>query len=224
MDKLVVFFKLIELAPRFLPRVKPPRIDYSSLHDAIPRPEWPAPPASISVTPRAEPVKAKTALLGEVSQRTSCIPCTRSHLATVSGALGESLRFAREGGIGHPEVQRRLSLAEEEVNILERVDLSPEALESAPPKERELAEEFLPLIREVRQGIGDVASVQDLVNMAARSQALNRNFRIRHLEMKGVDLNPVRELAKKVQSGEMTMEEARAEAEGILPGEENGNE
>jgi hypothetical protein len=39
------------------------------------------------------------------------------------------------------------------------------------------------------------------------------------MESKGVSLNPILELAKKVQAGEMSLEEARAKVKEYLPAE-----
>lgn len=156
----------------------------------------------------------------EESVATSCIPCSRSHLSTVSGALNESLRFARGEGIASPEVQRRLMMAEDEINMLERIDMSAESIQRSPEEEQELAREFLPRIRELRQSIGQIASVEQLEKTAADASILGQEFRLRNLQMKGVDLNPVMALAKRVQAGEIDMETARAQLKEMLPEEE----
>ena len=52
---------------------------------------------------------------------TGCLDCSRSHLSAVSGSLAEALRFARKDGVEHPEVQRRISLAEDELTMMERI-------------------------------------------------------------------------------------------------------
>ncbi len=102
---------------------------------------------------------------------TACLSCSRSHLSTVSGALGESLRFAREGGIADPEVQRRLMLAEDEINVMERIDLSADALAKATPEGRQVAREYLPKIQAVRQRLGAITSVKELEQTAAEEGA-----------------------------------------------------
>jgi len=227
MDGLTFILQAIQIIPRLLPQKKPPVIDYSSLIQAIPRAEivqLPPAPAPTLVAIPSVPVAPATPT-GETEdaerQQTGCIPCSRSHLSTVSGALGESLRFAREeGNIGHPEVQRRLMLAEDEINIMERIDLAPDALAASPPDQQQLAQEYLPKIRALRQDIGTVTSLEKLEKVAANASVLGQEFRLRHLQLQGVDLNPVMELAKKVQAGEIDMEEAKAQLRELLPDEE----
>lgn len=222
MDAATIIFKAIEILPRFLPRPKPPVIDQTPLYEAIPKVTIPMSEAiEIEST---ETIRSKTeavpAPATEQGVATSCISCSRSHLSTVSGALGESLRFAREGGVEHPEVQRRIMLSEDEINIMERIDLAPDALANSPEEERTLAEEYLPRIRKLRQDLGQISSVEKLEHVATDASLLSQEFRLRHLQLQGVDLNPVMELAKQVQRGEIGIEEAKAKLKEILPEEE----
>lgn len=233
MDKISIIFRAIELLPRFLPKPKPPKIDYAPLFEAIPKHEAPKlsateikvetePPEADQYRVEEPPVIEKPTgeLPGQGDVSTACIACSRSHLSTISGALGESLRFAREEGIQNPEVQRRIMLSEDEINIMERIDLAPDALAASPPEERELAKEYLPRIRELRQNLGQITSVEKLEEVAAEASILGQEFRLRHLQLQGVDLSPVMELAKKVQTGEISMEEAKTQLKEILPEEE----
>ena len=214
MDKVAILFRAVELATRFLPKPKPPTIDYTPLREAIPKLSKAEPPPS---TIEEGPPRAET----KQDVSTACISCGRSHLSTVSGALGEATRFAREEqGIKHPEVQKRIMMSEDEINILERIDLSPEALMKAPPEERQLAEEYLPRIRKLRQDLGQITSLEDLEKTAAEASILGQEFRLRALQLKGVDLNPVMALAKDVQEGRLTMEAAKEKLKEILPEEE----
>lgn len=228
-NKIALVFKAIELIPRFLPKPTPPHIDYSELYASIPKvqvPDWSPPSIRLPQPPRAlaAPVQtvvepaSRPAIKEEVS--TACLSCSRSHLSTVSGALGEAIRFAREEGIEHPEVQRRLNLAEDEINIMERIDLSPDALSRAEPREKQVAEEYLPKIRRLRQQIGEVTSFPKLEEVAADASLLGQEFRLRHLQLRGVDLNPVIELAKMVKAGEISMDEAKARLKAMIPEED----
>ncbi len=214
-------------------RTPPPKIEFGPLYDALPKADYRA-VLSTSIDVEADttscPPAGSTAVANipvttitpreESIQQTGCISCSRSHLSTVSGSLAESLRFAREGGIEHPEVQRRLMLAEDEINIMERVDLAPDALAKSPPMERRLAEEYLPKIRALRQNIGAVMSPEALGKIAAEASVLSQEFRLRALQLKGVDLTPVLHLANKVEAGEMTMDEAKEALKELLPEEE----
>ncbi len=168
-------------------------------------------PITISVQP------AKPA--GRAVVSTSCIACSRSHLSTVSAALAEALRFARDTGITDPEAQRRILLSEDELNILERIDLAPDAIARSPKDQQAIAYEFLPKIRKVRQDIGQIASLADLERVAAEASVTSQEFRLRDLESKGVDLSPIMKIAQKVQSGEITMEEARGQVGQFIPEE-----
>lgn len=243
LDATAIVLKVVEFLPNFLPRPKPPITDYSALIAAVPKIQYPAAnfnalqppivkeipiPTDIAKPQNGEPREIETAIPVERdgsrgdAVSTACLSCSRSHLSTVSGALGEAIRFARGDplGIAHPEAQRRILLSEDEINILERIDLSPDALASSPPDEREIAEEYLPRIRVLRQEIGDIDSFDKLEKAAADSNVLSQEFRLRHLQIKGVDLNPVVELAQKVQKGELSMAEAKAQLKDLLPDEE----
>ncbi len=223
-----IIFNAIAHLGRMALRTPPPKIEFGPLYDALPKADYQAiqstsvdiEPAETKVSPaRNVPVSTITPR-DESIQQTGCISCSRSHLSTVSGSLSESLRFAREGGIEHPEVQRRLMLAEDEINILERVDLAPDALAKSPPMERRLAEEYLPKIRSLRQNIGAVTSTEALEKIAADASILSQEFRLRALQLKGVDLTPILHLANKVEAGEMTMDEAKEALKEMLPEEE----
>jgi hypothetical protein len=225
MDFATIVFKAIEVIPRFVPKPKPPVIDYGPIISAVPKPTK-APAIEVEEIPveSTEVTKEEAAPIPvtEVKQEvaTSCIACSRSHLSTVSGALSESLRFAREGGIKDSEVQRRLNLAEDEINIMERIDLAPDALANSPEQERDLANQYLPRIRKLRQDLGQIKSVEELEKTAGEASVLGQEFRLSHLQLQGVDLNPVMELAKKVQRGEISIEEAKVKLKELLPEEE----
>lgn len=248
-DITAIILKAVEIIPNFIPRPKAPKTDYSALIEAVPRVKYPTAdfsslykvktdeipipiidiPTAASDAPRAVETAIPVEKTGIPAEKTgdsrgeivstACLSCSRSHLATIAGGLGEAVRFARgdERGIMHPEAVMRIQKAEEEVNILERIDLSPEALLASPPAERAVAEEYLPRIRKLRQGIGDVGSFDDLEQVAADASILGQEFRLRHLQIKGVDLNPVVELAQKVQRGELSMADAKAQLKDLLP-------
>jgi len=235
MDGVTIVFKALELIPRFLPKPKAPAIDYLSLRDAIPTCEFPAVKATeiqVITEPEAPELEATPGMAEEAGEAlehpevetqaetgTACLSCSRSHLSTVSGAMTESLRFARTDGIMNPEVQRRIMLAEDEINIMERIDLAPDALAKATPGEQEVAQEYLPKIRKLRQDIGNITTVDQLETVAQEASILGQEFRLRHLQLRGVDLNPVLELAKGVQSGEISMAEAKEKLKTLLPDE-----
>ena len=161
-----------------------------------------------------------------------CLPCARAHLATIAGSLKEALRFARgdERGILHPEVQTRLQAAEEEITAIERHDWTPEKILASPPEQQEVIRQLLPELRELRQDIIEIQSVEDLERAAARAAELSVRLRMEVLRLKGLDTSKIVELAQRVANGEMTVEEAKAELrDGVAKGEqpaeeEHGNE
>ena len=108
---------------------------------------------------------------------TSCIACARSHIATVSSSLKESLRFSREHGILHPEVQTRLATAEEEITALERYDWSPERIEHTPQTDKQIVLHFLPIVRNLRQEISTIQSHEDLEKCASKAGTLLTDYR-----------------------------------------------
>lgn len=229
MNKVEIALKLIEIAPRFLPHSKPPVTDYSPLYDALKGQQlslaapivsdysdWePLPDLDVAeLGPHEEPAATAVA--------TACVSCSRSHLSAVSGALGEAIRFAREEkNIMHPEVQRRIMLAEDEATIMERIDLAPDALAASPPEEREVIETYLPRIRKLRQALGSITSYQLLEDTAVEASLLAQEFRLAALQAKGVDLSPVMALAQSVQSGEIDVETAKQRLKEILPEDRN---
>lgn len=136
-----------------------------------------------------------------------CAECVKDHFSTVAGALTEAMRFARREGIWHPEVQGRLSIAEDEFNIMERIDASPEALARTEPWKADLVRSFLPVARDLRTRINAVDSVEKLEEVAALAQRAKVDYRAAWLRARGAPQRLV-ELAAKVAKGEMTREEA----------------
>ena len=230
MDTLTVIFKALEVLPRFMPQPKPPTFDYSSLRQYYPHL---TDAGALATEVKVEaPIKTESPVINiapktiiskpqkEEDVSTSCMSCSRSHLSTVSGALNEALRFARDEGMGSTQVQKRLMKAEDEINVMERFDLSAEAIQNSPEKEQELARAYLPRIRKLRQEIGQTASVEALEKTSAEASVLGQEFRLSLLQAKGVDLNPILSLAKRVQAGEISLDDAKAQLKQILPEEE----
>ena len=163
----------------------------------------------------AEEVREIPAAKSTVS--TACMNCARSHLATVAGAWEEALRFARTGGIGDPEVVKRLSIAEKELNIMERVDLSPASIEASPREQQELARKFLPAFRDLRQKAGEISTVAQLEKAAADAENTGRQLRLDILKSKGVDVNSIADLVGKVERKEMTVDQAKEKLKSMVP-------
>jgi Mn-dependent DtxR family transcriptional regulator len=114
---------------------------------------------------------------------TACLTCARDHLSTVSGALSEGIRFAREHGIRHPEVIRRLSIALDELNINERIDLAPSEVAALTTKEREPAEWALDNSRRLRHAITDIQDAETMEQVAAQANQVSEEFMQRYWKL-----------------------------------------
>jgi len=102
--------------------------------------------------------------------------CSRDHFSTVSGALNEALRFARKEGMRHPEVEKRIGLALDELNALERLDLSAENIVKLEGKEKDLAVKGLDDSRNLRHKIATMREVGDLEQAAAEASTVRTEF------------------------------------------------
>jgi len=113
----------------------------------------------------------------------ACLPCASDHWAGVAGLIAESIRFARTGGIEHPEVAIRLSHAEQEIAALEREDGSPDKLVNLSPRERDIMNDILVKCREFRHSLWDATTVGQLETQAATAQQIHTDLRGKLLKM-----------------------------------------
>lgn len=173
-------------------------------------------PLSPGTMPLSLPSPESQVISDNVS--TACVPCVRAHISAASGALTEALRMARGDGMANAEVADRIRLAQDEIVIAERKDLTPEAVLSAPPSEKVIIDELLPRIRTLRQHIVQIGSIDDLLNVSAEANILGRDLTLMHFKSKGVDVDGVQNLADQVSAGEITMEEAREKVKEFVPG------
>ena len=134
------------------------------------------PPLAVPKAPAAPRTPAKG---------TACLACTADHLSTLTASLNEAMRFARDGGIDQDEVQRRLLLATDELNICERIDLAPDATAALGPKEREVAKWVLPQLRKLRHSLKEVNSPEDLEQVAAVALETRQAYTARYKQAKG---------------------------------------
>ena len=107
---------------------------------------------------------------------TACLPCSRDHLSTVSGALNEAIRFSRREGVGHPEVGVRVGVAIDELNAMERFDLAADKMVQLRGEEKELAEWALNTSGDLRHDITAVKSHEDLEKTAAKALDARTEF------------------------------------------------
>ena len=111
-----------------------------------------------------------------VSEGTACLACSRDHLSVTSSALSEGIRFAREKGVKSPEVLRRIRIALDELNIMERIDLAPEETAKLKGAEKEIAVWTLNQSRNLRHSITAIKDVETMEKAAAQASALAEEF------------------------------------------------
>lgn len=140
--------------------------------------------AAMPVLLEPEPAPEIVAAPAASAKGTACLVCTADHLSTLTGALNEAMRFARDGGVDQDEVQRRLLLATDELNICERIDLAPDRTAGLGPKERDVATWVLPQLRSLRHSLKEVASPDDLEQVAAKALATRQAYTARYKRLK----------------------------------------
>lgn len=111
-----------------------------------------------------------------VATGTACIPCCRDHLSTSSSALSEGIRFARDKGVKDPEALRRIRIALDELNIMERIDLAPDETAKLKGAEKDLANWTLKGSREIRHAITAIKDVESMEQAAAKASAITEEF------------------------------------------------
>ena len=113
---------------------------------------------------------------GAISAGTACLPCSRDHLSVTSSALGEAIRFAREKGVRDPEAVRRIRIALDELNVMERIDLAPDETAKLKGTEKELANWTLNQSRNLRHAITAIKDADSMEKAAAMASQITEEF------------------------------------------------
>lgn len=108
----------------------------------------------------------------------ACVACGNDHFSTVSGLLAEAMRFARTSGLADPEVIKRVSLAEDELNAFERVDAAPDKVAVLPAEEREMITAMTQDSRKIRHRLSDLKVPDDLLQLAADVKKMREGYRM----------------------------------------------
>lgn len=124
-------------------------------------------PPEIEITKDMTPEK--------IEKGTACLACSRDHFSTASSMLNEALRFKKEG-MGSWEVQRRLGIALDEYNAMERGDLHADQIEMLSGQEKDIANDALDSSREIRHKITAIRSVKDLEDVSAQAANARTKF------------------------------------------------
>lgn len=133
--------------------------------------------ANLNVKPLPDEGTVETS--DEVMAGTACNLCSSEHFSQVAGDLAEAMRFARKEGLSHREVIRRVENARQELNEMERYDLSPAQIQRLSGPERVLAEWALLQSREIRHLINAAITtrqVSDLEKAAAQAEQTATEF------------------------------------------------
>ncbi|KKN87024.1 hypothetical protein LCGC14_0262930 [marine sediment metagenome] len=128
--------------------------------------------------PPSSPPEAST-LESSAATGTACLPCSRDHFLTSSSSLSEGIRFAREKGVRDREVMRRIRIALQELDIMERIDLAPEETAKLKGAEKELANWTLKQSREIRHAITAIKDVESMEQAAAKASEITEEFMTR---------------------------------------------
>ena len=149
----------------------------------------------------------------------TCLPCSTDHLSTVCGALGEAVRFARREGMKNEDVQKRIAMGQDEINIMERIDLHPTAFEQLPEKEKGVARWVLGETKKLRDELKKQdLTVDELEKLSADACRLRLDLRI-----KSMGLPPqVADIAAKMEKGELTKDQAKEQIKAIMQPKEGG--
>ncbi|MBA7468407.1 hypothetical protein ES707_03657 [subsurface metagenome] len=171
MNWLVLIGNLLNRVP--IERVLfPPRDNTKALEDfvatmAAPQTAKEA-PSEQKMTPTITQEPETVVKQGSVA--TACVPCALGHFSTSAGLLNEAVRFKNDG-ITSNEILDRVAKVLEEQNTLERVDLTPEKIQSAPQWEREIAEEALSQSRSLRHRLETFSNIEQLEQSAADTES-----------------------------------------------------
>ena len=115
----------------------------------------------------------------------ACVPCAVGHFATSARVLNEAVRFKKEG-LTSSQILDDIAVVLGEQNACERIDLTPEKIETLPDWEKEMAGVALEKSRELRHRLEGIQSVDELDELAAGTEKfykwLNREWLSKRLE------------------------------------------
>lgn len=126
------------------------------------------------------------------SKGKECRPCTSDHLSTCAGALSEALRFARADGMESEEVQDRLTLCAQEINIWERWDAAPKSFVELSNQDQDFLRRWLPKGRGFKHKVNSCETLVQLEQVAAMAERLHQEAR---KELRAMRKSPLSEKA-----------------------------
>jgi hypothetical protein len=144
-----------------------------------------------------------------ISKGTACIPCVNDHLSTCAGLVSdESVRMARRNGIDDDEVVHRILRCSNQLNAMEREDLSVEKISALPDWEKGIAVYAQNEAADIRHKLNNISTVEDLEDVAgqiteARDKIGKEWFRGRINNMSPSEKAKVRERAEEILDREL---------------------
>ncbi len=120
------------------------------------------------------PAEKKEAKGSEI--KAGCIPCSIGHFSACSGLLKEGIRFAQDEGIASDVPIDRIGACLDELNALERKDLTPALIDTLPAWEKALALRALAASRKTRHALEGVQSVDDLIHTSAETDIVRKQI------------------------------------------------
>lgn len=132
--------------------------------------------------------------------KAGCLPCSIGHMGTCSGLLKEAVRFAQSDGVNSDIPIDRINTCLDELNALERKDLTPELIETLPDWEKELALKALEASRGLRHSLESIQTLDDLIHATANTTRVRMEIGREWFRNKLATMNPQekQKLAEKV--------------------------
>lgn len=110
------------------------------------------------------------------SVKAGCLPCSIGHMGTCSGLLQEAVRFAQSDGVNSDTPIDRINTCLDELNTLERKDLTPELIETLPAWEKDLALKALAASRALRHSLESIQTLDDLIHASAKTTSVRKEI------------------------------------------------
>lgn len=134
-------------------------------------------PLSVPLQAKPDPLPAKPDVAETATGiKAGCIPCATGHFGGCNGMLAEAMRFARSEGLASEVVIDRCGECLDELNALERKDLTPAMIDALPEWEKPLANKALETSRWARHQLEGLESVEQLEKVAATVETVRKEL------------------------------------------------
>lgn len=183
----------------------------------------PIPPGQIELAVRDKPevgeggYESQSLREEATSIKAGCIPCALGHVGTCAGLLEEAVRFARSDGMDNDTTISRINMCLDELNTMERGDLTTQKVLVLPEWERELAEQVLVASRDTRHALEESYTIDKLKEATAKISAIRENLGKKYYRTMIHNVGPdqQKQLVKNVITG-LTPEERTELAQRVI--------